>query len=75
MLHLLKGDYLKRCKDLAWLFFKYGREDVIRFRASGDLSSGAAHTNGSSKAQQLPSDLERLGPAENEGDDIARQAV
>src|SRR5215831_5191718 len=50
--------YLKRYKDIAFLIAKYSQPGV-RSRFGFDQP---ADTNGESKAQELPRDLERLGP-------------
>jgi predicted unusual protein kinase regulating ubiquinone biosynthesis (AarF/ABC1/UbiB family) len=47
----LKPDHLRRYRDIAVLFFKYGRSDLL-FRAGFDEETGAA----------LARDLEQLGP-------------
>lgn len=60
----LKPEYLKRYKDFLRLLIKYGRSDVVRrIRAEGTfLDQGTAAKTEVSKALELPSDLERLGP-------------
>src|SRR5262245_61618356 len=51
--------YLRRYKDLAHLVLKYGRaEGTARF----GLSEIVEGKNGGSHAEDLPNDLERLGP-------------
>jgi ubiquinone biosynthesis protein len=54
-------EHLKRYKDLAWLLYKYGRGDIVRQMEmdEGDLPDDAVSD---SKAEQLPDDLEKLGP-------------
>src|ERR1700743_540964 len=50
--------YLKRYKDIAFLLAKYSQPGV----RSGFGFDQPADANGESKAQDLPGDLERLGP-------------
>jgi ubiquinone biosynthesis protein len=47
----LKPDHLRRCRDIAALFVKYGRSDLL-FRTGLDREM----------ADSLASDLEQLGP-------------
>lgn len=60
----LKPEYLKRYKDLLRLLVKYGRSDFIRrIRTEGSfLDQGSTPKSEISKALELTSDLERLGP-------------
>lgn len=53
--------HIKRYKDLARLLYKYGRGDIAR---QMELDEPEAHEEGSvdPKAEQLPDDLEKLGP-------------
>ncbi len=60
----LRPEHLKRYKDLALLLVKYGRTDIMRqvgldkiIREGEQLSEPGAR-----KAEDLPNDLERLGP-------------
>ena len=61
----LKPDHLKRYKDLASVFVKYGRSDLVRTSAVQDamaeLDPVAAPTTAPG-AEELANDLERLGP-------------
>jgi ubiquinone biosynthesis protein len=53
--------HIKRYKDLAKLLIKYGQSDLVRQMdiAAPDLTEEPA---GDSRADELPDDLERLGP-------------
>lgn len=57
----LSAHYLKRYKDIAMLFLRYGQLDLAsRIGSQGAIdqeSGNASHT-----AKELPNDLERLGP-------------
>jgi ubiquinone biosynthesis protein len=54
----LRPEHLKRYKDLAALFIKYGRSDLV-----GDATeAGAAEAPPPEAAAQLTADLEKLGP-------------
>jgi ubiquinone biosynthesis protein len=58
----LSPKHLRRYKDVAHLFFKYGGSDLAK--ASGfepESGTGTGETDGN--AEQLADDLERLGPA------------
>ena len=60
----LKTEHLKRYKDIAWLFMKYGRSDLVK-RAG--LEEALEEPEGfdaevPAEAQQLAADLERMGP-------------
>src|SRR5204863_8318255 len=53
--------YLKRYKDLAVLVAKYGQPGIISrfgFSSNADRMNGHGHSG----AEDLPNDLERLGP-------------
>src|SRR4051812_13202516 len=61
---LLKPQHLKRYQQIAWLLIKYGRSDLVK-------QSGLAETlqaeqrvtpKEAAKAEELASDLEKLGP-------------
>ena len=55
-----KTQHLKRYKDLAWLLIKYGQSDIVN---KMDLAGPNVPENGTtSKAEDLPDDLEKLGP-------------
>jgi predicted unusual protein kinase regulating ubiquinone biosynthesis (AarF/ABC1/UbiB family) len=60
----LKPEHLKRYKDIAVLFMKYGRSDLVKTSglslALGDDSPEVAAT--APEAGELAADLERLGP-------------
>jgi len=60
----LKPEFLKRYKDIAVLFMKYGRSDLVKTSglslALGDESPDVAATV--PEAGELAADLERLGP-------------
>src|SRR2546421_6701890 len=59
----LKPDRLKRYKDVVALFIKYGRSDLVQ---QADIEVGrpgeALATTTEPKAEELASDLEKLGP-------------
>jgi predicted unusual protein kinase regulating ubiquinone biosynthesis (AarF/ABC1/UbiB family) len=54
----LRPEHLKRYKDLAALFMKYGRSDLV----GGSSEAGAAGAPQPEAAEQLTADLEKLGP-------------
>jgi ubiquinone biosynthesis protein len=62
----LKPAHLKRYKDVAMLFLKYGRGDVVREAGlDEDIAVGTGSRNAvavTPKAEELAADLERLGP-------------
>src|SRR5690606_21291626 len=55
----LAPHYLKRYKDIAWLFAKYAQPGMIS-KFGFDAEDEDVRTRG--EAQELPDDLERLGP-------------
>ncbi|HVF57160.1 MAG TPA: AarF/ABC1/UbiB kinase family protein [Pyrinomonadaceae bacterium] len=60
----LKTEHLKRYKDIAWLFMKYGRSDLVR---SAGLEEAIEREEGEAeapqgKAEELATDLEAMGP-------------
>jgi predicted unusual protein kinase regulating ubiquinone biosynthesis (AarF/ABC1/UbiB family) len=60
----LKPEYLKRYKDIAWLFMKYGRSDLVKqagLEDALDAESDVAQT-AAPEAEELSKDLERMGP-------------
>src|SRR5688572_33189743 len=59
----LKGEHLKRYKDIAALFMKYGRADLVSGAGMEDLVQDAqASAPGSvAKAEDLAADLEKMG--------------
>jgi ubiquinone biosynthesis protein len=62
----LKPEHLKRYKDLAVLAWKHGRSDIVRTAGLDELldeeEQRNGHEAGSSKANELADDLERMGP-------------
>ncbi len=60
----LKPEHLKRYKDIAYLFMKYGRSDLVQQTGlSAALADDAqVQPDGAAKADELAADLERLGP-------------
>ena len=61
----LKPHHLKRYKDIAMLFWKYGTSDLAKEFETEDLK-GAAQSQpesaGKSKPEELADDLEKMGP-------------
>ena len=63
----LKPEHLKRYRDLAVLAWKHGRSDLVKTAGFDELLDEEEHRNGheqpgSSKANELADDLERMGP-------------
>jgi predicted unusual protein kinase regulating ubiquinone biosynthesis (AarF/ABC1/UbiB family) len=61
----LKGEHLKRYRDIAALFMKYGRSDLVKNAGLEELATvepPAAAPGEAELAQQLASDLEKMGP-------------
>jgi predicted unusual protein kinase regulating ubiquinone biosynthesis (AarF/ABC1/UbiB family) len=63
----LKPTHLKRYKDVAWLFFKYGRGDLVKLSGleefiDDDEKRKDAEKKGDPKATELADDLEKMGP-------------
>jgi ubiquinone biosynthesis protein len=60
----LKPEYLKRYKDIAWLFMKYGRSDLVKQAGlEGALDDESAMTEQAApEAAELSKDLEKMGP-------------
>ena len=58
----LKPKHLKRYKDLAWLFMKYGRADLVRKAGLEDVVDEKDDEPPTGNATDLASDLERMGP-------------
>jgi predicted unusual protein kinase regulating ubiquinone biosynthesis (AarF/ABC1/UbiB family) len=61
----LKPKHLKRYKDIAWLFMKYGRTSLVKnagLEAALDENEGACVQKADPKAAELADDLEKLGP-------------
>ena len=62
----LKTEHLKRYKDIALLFMKYGRSDLVQQAGLEDVLRDEANAaNGASahEAEELAADLEEKGPA------------
>lgn len=57
-----KIEHAKRYKDLAWLLAKYGRSDIVK-QLELEQPQIEQTTVSESKAESLPKDLEKLGPA------------
>ncbi|MBA3766015.1 MAG: AarF/ABC1/UbiB kinase family protein [Acidobacteria bacterium] len=61
----LKTEHLKRYKDIAWLFMKYGRSDLVKQAGLDETlkdEDGAIAETGTAKAEDLATDLEKMGP-------------
>src|ERR1035437_5452909 len=61
----LKTAHLKRYKDVAWLFFKYGRSDLVKSSGLDEFiepDGQPIETARSPKAGDLAADLEKMGP-------------
>ncbi|MGA9994108.1 MAG: AarF/UbiB family protein [Pyrinomonadaceae bacterium] len=61
----LKTEHLKRYKDIAMLFMKYGRSDLVKqagLEEAVGAEGGAATEAAVPEAEELADDLERLGP-------------
>jgi predicted unusual protein kinase regulating ubiquinone biosynthesis (AarF/ABC1/UbiB family) len=61
----LKPESLKRYRDIAWLFMKYGRSDLVKQAGLEDAlgdERAAPETAGVPEAQELSADLEKMGP-------------
>jgi ubiquinone biosynthesis protein len=62
----LKPEHLKRYKDLAVLAWKHGRSDIVKTAGFDELLDEEERRDGqqpgSSKANELADDLERMGP-------------
>jgi len=61
----LKPAHLKRYKDVAWLFFKYGRSDLIETSGLDEFVEPDGQPPASDetpKAADLAADLEKMGP-------------
>lgn len=56
----LKPAHLKRYKDIAVLFMKYGRSDVVKAAGLDEATNGVPPAQ--AKAEELAADLERMGP-------------
>jgi ubiquinone biosynthesis protein len=60
----LKGQHLKRYRDIAALFMKYGHGDLVRGAGMEDLvqDAKASAPGETAKASDLAADLEKMGP-------------
>ena len=60
----LKGEHLKRYKDIAALFMKYGRSELVKNAGLEDVAAPEAVATPDEKdlGTQLAADLEKLGP-------------
>ena len=60
----LKGEHVKRYRDIAALFMKYGRGDLVRGAGMEDLveDAKASAPGATAKAEDLAGDLEKMGP-------------
>jgi predicted unusual protein kinase regulating ubiquinone biosynthesis (AarF/ABC1/UbiB family) len=64
----LKPVHLKRYKDVAWLFFKYGRSDLVKtsgleeFVEDDERFKHKEEKKADPKASELAADLEKMGP-------------
>jgi predicted unusual protein kinase regulating ubiquinone biosynthesis (AarF/ABC1/UbiB family) len=61
----LKSEHLKRYKDIAWLFMKYGRSDLVKqsgLEEALDEESSVPTEVTAPEAEELASDLEKMGP-------------
>src|SRR5471030_1571532 len=60
----LKGDHLKRYRDLAALFMKYGRSELVKNAGLEDIvpSEQVATPAETELAEHLAADLEKMGP-------------
>ncbi len=61
MIFKKRVEHIKRYKDLAGLLYKYGRSDLVK-KMDIPESEFKNVDKGSSKAEDLPDDLEKLGP-------------
>ena len=60
----LKSEHLKRYKDIAWLFMKYGRSDLVKqsgLEEALDEESAVATEAAAPEAEELATDLEKMG--------------
>jgi predicted unusual protein kinase regulating ubiquinone biosynthesis (AarF/ABC1/UbiB family) len=60
----LKTEHLKRYRDIAWLFMKYGRGDLVKHAGLEEAIEGTEVLDPEvpAKAEELAKDLENLGP-------------
>jgi len=60
----LKPQHLKRYQQIAWLFVKYGRSDLVKETGLEETLTAEqrASRGEAAKADDLAEDLEKLGP-------------
>ncbi|HEV2915648.1 MAG TPA: AarF/UbiB family protein [Pyrinomonadaceae bacterium] len=61
----LKTEHLKRYKDIAWLFMKYGRSDLVKQAGLDETLKDEDRPvveTGTGHAEDLATDLEKMGP-------------
>jgi len=60
----LRPEHLKRYKDIAWLFMKYGRSDLVKKAGLEGALESTSNGNAANapEARELAGDLEKLGP-------------
>ena len=60
----LKPEYLKRYRDIAWLFMKYGRSDLVKQAGLEDALDDESEMaeRAAPEAAELSKDLEKMGP-------------
>jgi ubiquinone biosynthesis protein len=60
----LKPQHLNRYRQIAWLFVKYGRSDLVKSTGLEEVLEAEQRVTPkeATKAEELASDLERLGP-------------
>lgn len=60
----LKPEHLKRYRDIAWLFMKYGRSDLVKQAGLEDALSdeSVVAEAAAPEAAELSKDLEKMGP-------------
>src|SRR5918912_398540 len=61
----LKSEHLTRYKDIAWLFMKYGRSDLVKLSGLEEAIDEEANPVAAAsvpEAEELASDLEKMGP-------------
>lgn len=59
----LRPQHLKRYKDIAGLLLKYGREDIVKISGLDESLDETARKVDLGKIEDLPRDIENLGPA------------
>jgi ubiquinone biosynthesis protein len=60
----LKPEHLRRYKDFAWLFFKYGRGELVQHAGLSELMPEEQEQGAQppAEAEELAADVEKLGP-------------